>query len=72
MGIFTWLRKILTFDPSVYKPPVDTTSDSGPSMTEGEFRSGPDGYSPNTPYPDSFYGSGGQSDSDHNEGDFNR
>jgi hypothetical protein len=39
-------------------------------MTEGDFRSGPEGYSPNTSYPDTFYGSGGESDQ--NEGDFNR
>jgi len=70
MGIFTWLKKILTFDPTVYKPPVETNNDSGTSMTEGDFRSGPEGYSPNTSYPDTFYGSGGQSDQ--NEGDFNR
>jgi hypothetical protein len=70
MGIFTWLKKILTFDPTVYKPPVETKIDSGPSMTEGDFRSGPEGYSPNTSYPDTFYGSGGESDQD--EGDFNR
>jgi hypothetical protein len=72
MGIFTWLKKILTFDPSVYKPPVDTNNEPGASMTEGDFRSGSGGYSPNTSYPDSFYGSGGQSDGNHNEGDFNR
>ena len=70
MGIFTWLKKILTFDPTVYKPPVETNNDSGPSMTEGDFRSGPEGYSPNTSYADTFYGSSGESDQD--EGDFNR
>jgi hypothetical protein len=37
------------------------------SMSEGDFHSGPEGYSPNTSYPDTFYGSGG-----HDEGDFNR
>ena len=70
MGIFSWLRKILTFDPSVYKPPVETNTESGTLMTEGDFRSGPEGYSPNTSYPDTFYGSG--EESDQNEGDFNR
>ena len=43
---------------------------SGPrdlSMNEGDFHSGPEGYSPNTAYPNTFYGSGG-----HDEGDFNR
>ena len=27
-------------------------------MNEGDFHSGPNGYSPNTAYPDTFYGSG--------------
>lgn len=70
MGFLNWLKKILLFDPSVYKPTVGTNNDSGPSMTEGDFRSGPEGYSPNTSYPDTFYGSAGESDQ--NEGDFNR
>ena len=70
MGILNWLKRIFTFDPSVYKPSFDSNSESGPSMTEGDLRSGPEGYSPNTSYPDTFYGSGGQSDQ--SEGDFNR
>ena len=71
MGIFTWLKKILTYDPSVYKPPVDEIPESG-GMSEGDFRSGSDGYSPNTSYPDTFYCSGGERDAGHDEGDFNR
>jgi len=71
MGIFTWLKKILTYDPSVYKPPVDETTESE-GMSEGDFHSGPDGYSPNTSYPDTFYGSGGEREGGHDEGDFNR
>lgn len=43
------------------------TSITDQSMNEGDFHSGPNGYSPNTAYPDTFYGSGG-----HDEGDFNR
>ena len=72
MGIFTWLKKILTFDPTVYKPPVETKNDSGPSMTEGDFRSGPEGYSPNTAYPEAFYNSGESSDEAHDEDDQTR
>lgn len=45
-------------------------------MNQGDFHSGPEGYSANTAYPDSFYGSGGyaaETDFDgHDEGDFNR
>lgn len=29
-----------------------------PLMNEGDVHSGPEGYSPNTAYPDTFYGSG--------------
>jgi hypothetical protein len=68
MGIFNWIKNFFTFDPTVYKPPVD----SKPEMNQGDFHSGPEGYSPNTAYPETFYGSGGESDSGHNEGDFNR
>jgi hypothetical protein len=72
MGIFSWLKKILTYDPSVYKPPNQGNSESGSGMTEADLHSGPDGYSPNTAYPDTFYGSGRSSDSDQDEGDLNR
>ena len=72
MGIFTWLKKVLTFDPSVYRPPADTINNSGPSMNEGDFRSGPEGYSPNTSYPEAFYNSGESSEGEHNEGDQTR
>lgn len=44
---------------------------SGPSqpaplaeMNEGDFHSGPEGYTLNTAYPDTFYGSAGQNDQD--------
>jgi hypothetical protein len=33
-------------------------------MNEGDFHSGPEGYTPNTAYPDTFYGSAGQNDRD--------
>jgi hypothetical protein len=69
MGKFNWLKKLLTFDPSVYKPPVDTNSSSGSGMNEGDFRSGPEGYSPNTAYPDAFYNSGESNDEGQDEGD---
>ena len=71
MGIFTWLKKILTYDPSVYNPPVDEIPESR-GMREAAFHSGPDWYSPNTSYPDTFYGSGGEREGGHDEGDFNR
>ena len=37
-------------------------------MNEGDLHSGPNGYSPNTAYPDTFYGSGAD---DEEEGEWN-
>jgi hypothetical protein len=72
MGFFNWLGKFLSYDPSVYRPPANEKSK--PQMNQGDFHSGPEGYSPNTAYPDTFYGSGGSSSDmgGHDEGDFNR
>ena len=70
MGFFSWLNRILNYDPSVYRPPETKTKNSG--MNQGDFHSGPEGYSPNTAYPDTLYGSGGSDDQGHDEGDFNR
>jgi hypothetical protein len=33
-------------------------------MNEGDFHSGPEGYTPNTAYPETFYGSAGRNDRD--------
>lgn len=62
-AIALWLLGILGGSKPVSS--AEVTSDT--SMNEGDFHSGPNGYSPNTAYPDTFYGSGG-----HDEGDFNR
>jgi hypothetical protein len=37
------------------------------SMNEGDFHSGPAGYSPNTAYPETQYGSGFDEEADWNE-----
>lgn len=70
MGFLNWLNRILSYDPSVYRPP--TTNTKGTGMNQGDMHSGPEGYSPNTAYPETFYGSGGSDDHGHDEGDFNR
>ena len=72
MGFFSWVRKILSYDPSVYRPKEGESIPN--TMNEGDLRSGPEGYSASTGYPDSFYGSGGFRDGNggHDEGDFNR
>lgn len=72
MGFINWLKKLLSYDPTITSPPP--TLGTKPQMNEGDFHSGPEGYSPNTAYPNTFYGSGGSSDDmgGHDEGDFNR
>lgn len=72
MRIFDWMKKVLTFDPSVYRPPVQGNDQSGSGINEGDFRSGPEGYSPNTAYPEAFYASGESEDDGQDEGDFAR
>lgn len=72
MGIFNWIKKFITFDPTVYKPPLETNSGSRSGMNEGDFRSGPEGYSPNTAYPEAFYNSGESSDDTQDEDDQTR
>ena len=70
MGFLTWLNRILSYDPSVYRPPESKKKDE--CMNQGDMHSGPVGYSPNTAYPDTFYGSGESDDQGQNEGDLNR
>lgn len=51
-------------------PPASTNDTDSSGMNEGDYHSGTEGYSANTAYPDTYYGSG---DWDvHDEGDFNR
>lgn len=67
VGSFIWLLGVIATGNSS----ASTSAGSHETMNEGDFHSGPAGYSPNTAYPDTFYGSGGHFD-DHDEGDFNR
>jgi hypothetical protein len=70
MGLISWLKNFLSFDQAPHNP---LSKEAGKTqMNEGDFHSGPGGYSPNTGYPDTFYGSGGSNEHGHNEGDFNR
>jgi hypothetical protein len=70
VGFLNWLKRVFSYDPSVYRPPVTKKKDE--AMNQGDMHSGPEGYSPNTAYPDTFYGSDESDDQGHNEGDFNR
>jgi hypothetical protein len=65
LGLVVFLFSIMAGTTSSTVTPSRGSGNS--SMSEGDFHSGPEGYSPNTAYPDTFYGSGG-----HDEGDFNR
>ena len=65
LGLVIVLFSILNGGTSNMAGPSTRPSDL--SMKEGDFHSGPEGYSPNTAYPDTFYGSGG-----HYEEDLNR
>jgi hypothetical protein len=71
MGFLNWLKRVFGTDSNINRTPDTGTRNSG--MNQGDMHSGPEGYSPNTAYPDTFYGGGSSDDSSgHNEGDFNR
>ena len=46
---------------------ANTAAGSDPSMNEGDFHSGPGGYSPNTAYQETQYGSGFDQEAEWNE-----
>jgi hypothetical protein len=54
---------------SVTPPPVEPRTNSYPpeQMDEGDYHSGPYGYSPNTAYPETQYGSMFNEEADWNE-----
>lgn len=71
VGSFIWLLGVISASGAPRASTTSTGNDT--SMNEGDFHSGPEGYSPNTAYPETFYGSGGSDSFDgHDEGDFNR
>jgi hypothetical protein len=61
-----WLKEI--FNPSI-PPVVERRPQSSPdtTMNEGDYHSGPHGYSPNTEYPETQYGSSFDEEADWNE-----
>ena len=74
--MLNWIKKILFGAPSqtrstyvapTYNPAPENPS-SEPGMNEGDFRSGPAGYSPNTAYPETQYGSAFDQAADWNDG----
>ena len=55
---------------SIQLPPKTKSESSNidPSMDQGDYHSGPNGYSPNTQYPETQYGSGFDEEAERNEG----
>jgi hypothetical protein len=65
-----WLRRLFGLDSPIQRrmprplPPQDKPD---PYMDEGDYHSGPHGYSPNTAYPETQYGSNFDEDAEWNE-----
>jgi hypothetical protein len=56
--VIQWLKRLFGFDGSTYQPPATTPRSTVASqMDQGDYHSGPHGYSPNTAYPGTEYGS---------------
>ena len=67
--MFEWLRELFMIRrapnlPTTNRRVVDST------MDQGDYHSGPEGYSPNTAYPETQYGSMFDEDAEWNEGDW--
>ena len=71
--MFKWLRELFSASPSGSTPPTPrdyTRLRPQDPMDQGDYHSGPEGYSPNTAYPETQYGSMFDEDADWNEGDW--
>jgi hypothetical protein len=63
-----WLKQLFGLDGSTHQPLAHTPRSAVASqMDEGDFHSGPHGYSPNTAYPETQYGSNFDEDAEWNE-----
>jgi hypothetical protein len=70
--MFKWLKELFSPSVSSSRPtaPQDYTRlRPQDPMDQGDYHSGPYGYSPNTAYPETQYGSNFDEDADWNEGD---
>ena len=71
--MFKWLRELFSASPSGSTPPTPrdhTRLRPQDPMDQGDYHSGPEGYSPNTAYPETQYGSMFDEDADWNEGEW--
>ena len=67
--MFKWLRELFMIRRAPQQPLVDRRVVDSP-MDQGDYHSGPEGYSPNTAYPETQYGSMFDEDADWNEGEW--
>ena len=66
--MFQWLKQLFGLDGSINQPHAPTPRPTVASqMDEGDYHSGPHGYSPNTAYPETQYGSSFDEDAQWNE-----
>ena len=64
--MIAFLRQLLGLDLSRKNRVANTTANS--PMDQGDYHSGPEGYTPNTAYPETQYGSNFDEDAAWNEG----
>lgn len=63
--MFRFLKWLFGFDATIQAPQPRPTTNA--VMNEGDYHSGPAGYSPNTAYPETQYGSGFDEDAEWHE-----
>jgi hypothetical protein len=71
--MFDWLKRLFGLDQPIQRvlpKPLPPQVQPDPFMDEGDYHSGPYGYSPNTAYPETQYGSSFDEDADWSEGDW--
>lgn len=67
MGFWSWLFG--SNKSEVLSPKYDRPASGQSPMNQGDYHSGPAGYTPNTPYPETQYGSGFDEDAAWHEGE---
>jgi hypothetical protein len=65
--VLDWLKRVLCISYVRQPGPSQPTPTANPGMNDGDFHSGPHGYSPNTAYPETQYGSWFDEEADWNE-----
>jgi hypothetical protein len=65
--MFRWLSNLLGISVTTAQPTPKQTPTTHSHMNEGDIHSGPYGYSPNTPYQETQYGSRFDEEADWNE-----